>query len=186
MRLVRALPGVDTEPRIVAVTLLIASMEGAIGWRFGLSAALPAYLVFGAVSVAVTVTDLTTRRIPRAVMAPSYPLAIALLAVASGASGQWWPLARGGIAMVLVSGFYLALGLAFPGQMGGGDPILGGWIGLYLGYLPWSTLFAGVLAAWLLAALVVLARRAATGASGTLPAAPFLVAGALVAVLATR
>jgi leader peptidase (prepilin peptidase)/N-methyltransferase len=95
----------------------------AITWRFGWSSALPAYLALGATAAVVTVTDLTTRKIPEAVVVPSYPLAAALLAVASAPRGQWWALARGGIPMASLGGFYLVLGLAFPNQFGIGDPL---------------------------------------------------------------
>jgi len=119
---------------------------------------------------------------------PAYPLAAALLAVASEPRGQWWTLARGGIAMASLGGFYLVLGLAFPTQFGIGDIQLGGLLGLCLGWLGWSTLAGGALAAWLLAAFVLMVRRPILGAkrSSTLPLGPFLVAGAVLAILAGR
>ncbi len=89
--------------------------------------------------------------------------------------------------MTAVGGFYLLLGLAFAGQFGIGDVELGGLLGLYLGWIGWSALVTGTLLAWVLAAAAIPLRRVIGGkATGDLPAGPFLVAGALVVVLASR
>ena len=181
----KVLPGIDTPARIAATGVLGAGIEAAMAWRFGWSSALPAFLALGAASAVVTITDLATRKIPEAVVLPAYPLAAALLAVASGPRGQWWALARGGIAMASLGGFYLVIGLAFPTQFGIGDIQLGGLLGLYLGWLGWSALSSGTLAAWLLAALALPAHHLLDhdARRGALATGPFLVAGALVAVL---
>ncbi|MGH8299894.1 MAG: prepilin peptidase [Steroidobacteraceae bacterium] len=188
MSIERAVPGIDTPSRFAATCALGAGIEAAMVWRFGWSSALPAYLLFGAVAAVVTVTDLAARKIPEAVVLPAYPLAATLLAVASGSAGQWWSLARGAIAMAVLGGFYLALGLGFEGQLGSGDIELGGLLGLYLGWIGWTALAGGTLVAWLLAALAIPAHRAVTRGARTraLPAGPFLVAGALVVVIANR
>lgn len=52
--------------------------------------------------------------------------------------------------MVLVAGYYLALGLAFPHGLGLGDPS---------SWLDWATLTTSVLAGWGLPALVLLVRH---------------------------
>jgi leader peptidase (prepilin peptidase)/N-methyltransferase len=181
----KVFPGIDTSSCIAATCALGAGIEAAMAWRFGWSAALPAYLALGAIGAAVTVTDLTVRKIPEAIVLPAYPVAAALLAVASTPQSQWWALVRAGITMGLLSSFYLVLGLTFPTQFGIGDIQLGGLLGLYLGWLGWSALSGGTLAAWLLAALAlptrhVLNRHARPAA---LAAGPFLVAGALVAIV---
>lgn len=181
----KVLPGIDTPARIGATCVLGAGIEAAMAWRFGWSPALPAFLALGAVGAVITITDLATRKIPEAVVLPAYPLAAVLLAVASAPRGQWWALARGGIAMASLGGFYLVLGLAFPNQFGIGDIELGGLLGLYLGWLGWSALSGGTIAAWLLAALALPAHHLLDHGArrGALAAGPFLVAGALVAVL---
>jgi leader peptidase (prepilin peptidase) / N-methyltransferase len=179
-----AFPGIDRPARIIAACALGAGIDAAMAWRFGLTAALPAYGYLGAVAAVVTVTDLAARKIPEAVVLPSYPLAAALLATASAPHDQWWALARGGIAMALLGGFYLTLGLTFPRQFGSGDIELGALLGLYLGWLSWSALATGTLLAWLLAAVALPLRRVVTpGHRGALPTGPFLAVGALVAIL---
>ena len=88
---------------------------------------------------------------------------------------------------MLLAGFYLALGLAFPAGMGLGDVKWAGLIGLYLGYLGWTNLPTATLVAFGAAAVFALAGRVAGRSRGlVLPMAPFMTAGALVAVLAVR
>ncbi|MGH9090488.1 MAG: prepilin peptidase [Acidimicrobiales bacterium] len=187
MSAAKALPGLDTPARIVATCALGAGIEAAMAWRFGWSAELPAYLAFGAVAAAVTVTDLAARRVPNRVVGPAALAGSVLLVMASAGSGLWWPLARAATGAVLLAGFYLALGLAFPSGMGLGDLKWAGVIGLYLGYLGWTTLPTATLLAFGAAAVFVLVGRAAWRSRQlVLPMAPFMTAGALVAVLATR
>jgi leader peptidase (prepilin peptidase)/N-methyltransferase len=180
------LPGVDTPTRVATTLILPAGVDSALAWRFGLGIVLLAYLPFGTVGAVVVVTDLTAQKIPAKLVLPAYPLAGILLAVASASQDRWWPLARAGIAMAAVAGFYLMVGLVFAGQLGIGDMELGGFLGLYLAWIGWSTLAAGTLVAWVLAAMAILARPMimASGASDKIRAGPFLVAGALLAVLA--
>jgi leader peptidase (prepilin peptidase)/N-methyltransferase len=183
----KALPGLDTPGRIAAAGGLGVGIAAAMAWRFGWSATLPAYLAFGAAGATVTVSDLARRRIPDQVVAPVFLLGLGLLSAACAGSGFWWPLARAAIAAVILAGFYLCLGLAFTAGMGLGDVKWAGAIGLYLGYLGWSTLPSATLAAFGTAAIVVLATAAVgRGRRLVLPMAPFMTAGALVAILATR
>lgn len=183
----RLLPGIDSPVRVAAVVGIAVGVDAAVAWKFGAHAALPAYLLLGAVCGVVAVTDLAARKIPAAVVLPAYPLGALLLVGASASGDQWWPLARAGLAAVAIGGFYLILGIGFAGQLGLGDVELGGLLGLYLGYLGWSPVTVGTLLAWILAALAIPLRRAFApgGAVRELPAGPFLVT-ALVAVLTTR
>ncbi len=87
---------------------------------------------------------------------------VALLVVALGVGRVWWSLGRAVIAMVLVAGSYLALGLAFPHGLGLGDPS---------SWLEWATLTTSVLAGWGLAALVLLVRHGTRPEGGNRPIA---------------
>jgi leader peptidase (prepilin peptidase)/N-methyltransferase len=187
MTIVKILPGFNARAHIAATCALGTLIEAAMAWRFGWSAELPAYLAFGAVAATVTVTDLAARRIPNRVVGPAYFVGPALLAAASAGTGSWWPLARAAFGALLLAGFYLALGLAFPAGMGLGDVKWAGVIGLYVGYLGWTTLLTATLVAFGAAALfVVIGRPARWGRQLVLPMAPFMTAGALAAVLSTR
>lgn len=188
MSMARVLPGIDTPARIVGTCGMGAAVEAAILWRFAWTPPLAAYVSFGAAATVASATDLATQRIPNRVVLPGLVAGGVLLALASAMSGAWWPLARAGIALVVLAGFYLALGLAFPSGMGMGDCKWAGTVGLYLGWLGWSALSTGALLTFLAAALFVTGRRVVSSPSPRmlLPFAPFMAGGALVAVLAIR
>ncbi len=167
-----------------AAAAALAGVEAILVWRVGRSAALAAFMYLGAVGVVASVIDLRTHRLPDRMVLPSYPIVAVLLALAAGMEGRWWPLGRAALAMVLVEGFYLTLGLAFPHGLGLGDVKLAGLVALGLGWLGWPVLTTGVLAGWSLAALALLARHATRSARRGRPIAlgPWLCLGALVAV----
>jgi leader peptidase (prepilin peptidase)/N-methyltransferase len=173
---------------VLAACVLGAGVEGAPCWRFGWSGALPAYLYFGAVAIVVSATDLAARRVPNRVVLPAYVIGPALLALASLISGQWSELTRAGAAMAILAALSLALALASRGGIGLGDCKWAGIVGLYLGWLGWSALWGGTILAFVAAALFVIVRHGfrVAGDRVLLPFAPFMAAGALVAVFASR
>ncbi len=166
------------------VGVILAAVEAVVAWRTGATPALAAFAYLGAAGTVVSLVDLRTRRLPNRVVLSSYPITLALLVVASGAQGRWWPLGRALIAMALVAGFYLGLALAFPHGLGLGDVKLGGLLALGLAWLGWSELTTGVLAGWCLAALALFARYAIRrgGWDRTIALGPWLCLGALIAV----
>ena len=183
-----ALSAINSPLDVAAMCLVGVCVEAAIVCRFGWSAPLPAYCYFAAIATAVSAADLAARRIPNPIVRPAYIIGPALLTLNCALTGSWWPLLDGGIATAGLAGFYLALGFAVPAGMGLGDVKWAGVIGLYLGYLGWSALMVGTLLAFSSAAVLVVARacicRDARGFS--VPMAPFMTAGALVAILVTR
>lgn len=180
--------GAGAAPRLAPVTVIGAVVEAALLWRFGWSAPLAAYLVFGVAATAVSASDLACRRVPNRATAPALVAGIVLLGVASAHSGQWWSLARAGIATVALAAFYLALGLASRGGMGMGDVKWAGVVGLYCGWLGWRAVFGATLLAFVAAALFVLICRLATVGTRrrTVPMAPFMSAGALAVIVLSR
>jgi leader peptidase (prepilin peptidase)/N-methyltransferase len=182
----RALVRVEPRRQLFVTCALGVVIDGAMVWRFGWSRPLPAFLVLGAVAAVVTISDLTAWRIRSAVVIPAYPCAAVLLALACAPDGPWWPLARAGIGALLVAAFYLLLALAAPGQLALGDIRLGGLLAGALSFLGWSALATGTLAGWLLVAAAMAFRRPNSAGHRVLPFAPFLVAGALLAVLIGR
>jgi leader peptidase (prepilin peptidase)/N-methyltransferase len=167
---------------LVWICVVASAADGLLAWRLGTSPALAAYLYFGVLGSGLAVLDVTTRRLPNRIVLPSYPVAIILLGLGAFISGAWWPLARASIGMAALGGFFLVLAVVFPGQLGLGDVKLAGLIGLYLAWFGSSTLVFGILVAWCTAALVLPIRRLLQR-SGPLPLAPFLVFGALMAIL---
>jgi leader peptidase (prepilin peptidase)/N-methyltransferase len=170
--------------RYPLVELAAAALFVAVTARFGLAAELPAYLYLAAVSLALALIDLDVRRLPNAIVLPSYAIGAALLLAAALTGGNWDAAARGLLAMALLFALYFAIAFAFRGGMGFGDVKLAGVLGLYLGWLGWSSVLVGAFAGFLLGGLVgvvLLATRRA-GRRSALPYGPFMLTGALVAV----
>ena len=188
MSIGRVLPGIDTPCRIGLTCAVGTGVEAAMGWRFGWSAALPAYLYFAAVATVVGATDLAIRRVPNRVVLPAYVVGPALLGLASVTSDRWLSLVRAGAAMALLAALFLGLALVSRGGMGLGDCKWAGVVGLYLGWLGWPVLSTGTLLAFLFAAVFVVGRRVVSspGLGNLAPFAPFMAGGALVAVFAIR
>ena len=156
----------------------------AVTARLGLTAALPAYLYLAAVAVALAVIDLDVRRLPNAIVLPSYLVAAALLAPAVLVRGDWSAAGRSLLAMSALWTFYFVLTLLYPGGMGFGDVKLAGLLGLYLGWLGWSPVWFGTFAGFLLGGaaggVLLLARR--VNRTTAIPFGPAMLAGALLAL----
>jgi len=175
--------------RTVVVTALAAAVLGAVGAAVGAEPELPAYLWLGAVGVVLAVIDLDCRRLPDRLTLPSYPVGLALLALASAAEDDRSALGRALLAVLVVGGLALLVALAAPGGgLGLGDVKLLGLLGLYLGWLGWGQVVVGVFLGFLIgsvAAVVLLALRRA-GWKDEMAFGQWLVAGGLLAVVAGR
>ncbi|MDT0164776.1 prepilin peptidase [Actinotalea sp. AC32] len=166
-----------------------AVVFGLVAWHVGPSWALPAYLYLGAVAVALALIDLDVHRLPDAIVLPSYPVLLALLALASwnpGGEADWSALVRAALGGVVLFVAYFALVVAYPAGMGFGDVKLAGVLGMGLAWLGWGSLAVGAFAAFLLGglySLALLATRRATRKSG-IPFGPWMLLGAAVGVAA--
>jgi len=166
-----------------AVTALATAVLGAVAAAIGAEPQLPAYLWLGAVGVTLAVIDLDCHRLPDRLTLPSYPVGLALLAL----PGDGDALLRAAIATAVTAGAALLLALLAPGGgLGLGDVKLLGVLGLFLGWLGWAELALGVALGFTLGALAAIGllvlRRA--GLKDHLAFGPWLIAGALVAVVA--
>lgn len=163
-----------------AIAVALAVVGGRIGWH----TALPAYVAFAIVAVALGIVDVVAHRLPDRLTLPSYPLGIALLAVAAASDGDWtrWLRALAGAGALF--GCYLVLHLVSPRDLGRGDVKYAGVIGLHLGWLGWSTLAVGAISAFLVGGLASLAllvvRR--VGLRTRLAFGPSMIAGAFLAI----
>jgi leader peptidase (prepilin peptidase)/N-methyltransferase len=154
--------------------------------HLGLLSALPAYLYFGAIGIALALIDLDVQRLPNSIVLPSYPVIAALLTVAAGVHGDWGALARAAIGGAVLFAFYFALAFAYPAGMGFGDVKLAGILGAVLAYLSWRVLVVGAFGGFVLGALagVVVLATGRGGRKTALPFGPFMIAGALIAIFA--
>ncbi|MEC5181624.1 A24 family peptidase [Arthrobacter sp. CG_A4] len=166
---------------------------------FWLAAAACAY--FAVMAVRLTVIDVRHHLLPDRIIFPSYAAAGVLLIGAAASSfltgGTQTALPGGGAGLLGVPGlrilaggaalwlFYFLLRAAYPPGMGFGDVKLAGVLGMYLGFLGWSHVFAGTFAAFLVGglwSLGLLAVRRGTLKSN-IPFGPFMLAGAAAAML---
>ncbi|KDN22392.1 prepilin peptidase [Amycolatopsis rifamycinica] len=147
---------------------------------------LPAFLYFGAIGIALALIDLDCRRLPNAIVLPSYPVLLVLLTASAWWRGDWGSLARAGIGGAALFAFYLLLALAYPAGMGFGDVRLAGILGGILAYLSWPALLIGAFGGFLLGAVagVVVLATGKGGRKTALPFGPFMIAAALAAVFA--
>ena len=172
--------------RYPLVELGTAALFVAVTARFGLTPELPAYLYLAAIAVALTMIDLDVKRLPNAIVLPSYVVGALTLLPIVFVTGDWWAAARALIAMAALWLFYFALFFLYPGGggMGYGDVKLAGVLGLYLGWLGWSSVliatFAGFLLGGLVGALLMALRRA--GRKSAIAFGPYMLAGALLAI----
>ena len=150
----------------------------------GLLSALPAYLYFGAIGIALALIDLDCRRLPTPIVLPSYPVLAVLLGASAAWQGDWWSFARAVIGSAALFAFFLAIVLIHPPGMGFGDVRLSGLIGGVLAYLSWSTVVIGAFAGFLLGSVIGLILIAVRGGDrkAAVPFGPFMIGGALLAV----
>jgi leader peptidase (prepilin peptidase)/N-methyltransferase len=162
-----------------------AALFVAVAAKFGLAWELPAYLYLAAVAIALAAIDLDTMRLPDAIVLPSYGVALILLVPAMIAEHSWHAGMRGLLAAAVLYAFYFVLALVHAG-MGFGDVKLALLLGLYLGWLGWSSLavgaFAGFLFGGIVGAALLIARRA--DRKTRIPFGPYMLAGAFLAVFA--
>jgi leader peptidase (prepilin peptidase)/N-methyltransferase len=169
-------------PLVEAAT---AALFVAITLRFGVSLELPAYLYLGAVSLALALIDLDVQRLPYTIVQPSYVVGAGLLALPAVVNPDWSSAGRALLAMAVLFAVFFVISRYRGGTgMGFGDVQLAGVLGLYLGWLGWSSVIVGAFSGFLLGGVVgvvlMLTRRASRRT--LVPYGPFMLAGALLAV----
>jgi len=158
-----------------------------LAWRMGDLAgwaALPAYLFFAWLAVALVWIDFDVHRLPDGLVLPAYPALIVLLACASLGAGDWGRMLDALIAMAALYALYFVMAMISPSSLGFGDVKLSGLIGLALGWLSLGTalfgLLAGFVAGGVIALGMLLAQRA--GLRSHIAFGPAMIAGAVVAL----
>lgn len=166
--------------------LVTATVVALLVGRFaGLPDAI-AFALLGALGVALAAIDIAVKRLPDRLTLPLYPGLIALLGLATVFDGDPANFLRALLGGVVLGGGYLLLAVASRGQLGGGDVKLAGGLGIALGWLGWPTLVTGAALGFVLMGIVslgLLAVRRIT-LQHAVSFGPFMLAGALVAILA--
>jgi leader peptidase (prepilin peptidase) / N-methyltransferase len=172
----------------LALELCTAGVLALLLGRFGGQPVVVAFGFFGVLGVALAAIDIATQRLPDPLTLPAYPILITLLTGAAIAGHDLAALERALLGGLALAGAYLLLALVRPGQLGGGDIKLAGVAGLALGWLGWPTLIAGAALGFVLSAVVSVALLAARRVTlhSAISFGPFLLGGALLAMLASR
>jgi leader peptidase (prepilin peptidase)/N-methyltransferase len=177
--------GTGISGRYPLVELATAATFAVLAWSTGVRWELPAFLYLGAIGVALALIDLDVHRLPNAIVLPSYGVVTVLLLVPALFLETWQDAARGALGGLALFAFYFAIAFAYPAGMGFGDVKLAGVLGVYLGYLGWGVLLVGGFLGFLLGGVVGAALMAAgrVGRKSKVPFGPFMLAGALLAIL---
>ena len=141
------------------------------------SLALLGFLVVGAW---LSIIDVRSHLLPNRIIFPAYPsagLLLGLAALLAGDGARVLTMIGGAVVLWLA---YFLLRVLYPAGMGFGDVKLAGLLGLDLGFVGWSHLWWGTIAAFGLGAfwgVVLIASRRGTLTSA-MPFGPFMIAGA--------
>jgi len=147
---------------------------------------LAASLYYLVMAARLTVIDVKHQLLPNRIVFPSAAIAGVLLLAAALLMHDGGTALRTILAAVVSWVVYVVLRLISPSSMGYGDVKLAFVLGLYLGFVGWQTLFWGTFLAFVLGALwglaIIVTRRGSRKTQ--IPFGPFMLAGALVALLA--
>jgi leader peptidase (prepilin peptidase) / N-methyltransferase len=168
--------------------LVTAAVLALLLGRFGGSPQAIPFMFLGTLGVVLAAIDVSVQRLPDRLVLPAFPLLAALLVLAAVLRHD-----DGGLLRALLGGLALGAGFLFlalvrPGQLGGGDVKLAGLAGLALGWLGWPAVTTAAVLGFLLSAVASLALLAARRVrlSSAISFGPFLLGGALMAILAGR
>ncbi len=136
-------------------------------------------------SIALTVIDLRTHRLPNVIVYPTVIIAAAVAALVAIGEGDLEVFARALASGGILFGVYLLLGLLWPGGMGLGDIKLAAAVGIYLGTVGWGALLVGAFAAFVLGGIlgILLLATGAVNRKSGIPFGPWMLAGAWVGII---
>jgi leader peptidase (prepilin peptidase)/N-methyltransferase len=134
----------------------------------------------------LTVIDIRHKLLPNRIVFPSAAIAGVLLLLACLFMFDAGAALRTVLGGAVLWAVYVVLRLVYPAGMGYGDVKLAFVLGLYLGFVSWGAVLWGTFLAFVLGALWGLALMISRRGTGKtqIPFGPFMLAGALVALMA--
>jgi leader peptidase (prepilin peptidase)/N-methyltransferase len=183
---------ISPRPPALAAGAVTAVLFGGLAAR--VDPGYPGYLMLvlaaacwlAACAVPLACTDLAVQRLPDPLTGAAYAGTAVLLLAAAAVGAPWSALVRALLGGLALAGFYLLLMVISPSGMSLGDVKLAASLGTLLAWFSWRLLLAGGFAGFLLggvfAAALLVSRRA--GRKQPIPFGPFMIAGAILAVVA--
>lgn len=144
----RTLPRLGGLPSLkirITTAVVTALLFALLAWRFGLVAALPAFLFLALIGAQLSRIDFTLHLLPNPLVLTLLTGGLALLGLSSLLGQEWTELLRALAGGLILFVAYLILGLISPGSLGMGDVKLAAPLGMYLGYLGWQQVLYGSL-----------------------------------------
>jgi leader peptidase (prepilin peptidase)/N-methyltransferase len=181
---VHLLPQGRSPGRTVAAAVLTGGLFAALAVHFGADIVLAPFAVFVATLVAVSLTDLSYRLVPRWLIYGSVVLIVPLLVITAAVDHQWQHLSGAAIGGAVAFALFFAVWWFIPKGMGYGDVRLAGLIGITTGFLSLLHTYLAFLAGFVLGAVFGVAMMVA-GSSGRktrIPFAPSLAVGAILTI----
>lgn len=177
--------GAKVSVRYPLVELAAGGLFVGAAVRLGPSWALPAFCVFFASLLAISVIDLGHFIIPNRVVYPTLLTLVPLLVVAAVLQGSWTHLEHAVIGGAAGFAALFVVHLVSPGGMGFGDVRLAGVIGVMLGWLGLGYVALGMFLSFLLASVIgiTLIVTRVKSRKDSVPFGPFMAIGAVIAVL---
>ena len=179
------LPAGHSLARTLGAAVVTGALWVAVARSFGPHLLVIPYLAFMAMAVAVAVTDLTHRLVPRRLIYAGLALIGTALVGVSIHDHSWHQFAIAVIGGAIALGAFFLIWFFVPRGMGFGDVRLAGVIGLTVGYLGLVHVYLAFLSGFILGLLfgLVLMIGMSSGRKTRIPFAPSLVAGATIAIL---
>jgi len=173
-------------PPALAAGAVTAVLLGGLAARVHPALVLAAACWLAACAVPLACTDLAVQRLPDPLTGAAYAGTAVLLLAAAAVGGTWSALVRALLGGLALTGFYLLLMVISPSGMSLGDVKLAASLGTLLAWFGWRQLLAGGFAGFLLGGVFAGALLVSRRADGKqpIPFGPFMIAGAILAVVA--
>jgi leader peptidase (prepilin peptidase)/N-methyltransferase len=181
---------ISPAPPALAAGAVTGVLLGGLAARVHPILVLAAACWLAACAVPLAYADMAVQRLPDPLTGAAYAGTVVLLLLAAAVGGPWsalYPaLLRALLGGLALAGFYLLLILISPSGMSLGDVKLAASLGSLLAWFSWRLLIAGGFAGLCLGALAAGALLASrrVGRKHLIPFGPFMIAGAVLAVIA--
>jgi prepilin signal peptidase PulO-like enzyme (type II secretory pathway) len=169
----------------IVIPFVNATVFGLMAWAVPDIAVLPAFLVFAATMVTLTVTDLETKLIPNRILGPATALGVALLAVGGLIASDLTAIGHAVIGGLAYFGILFLMALIARGALGFGDVKMSFVIGVFTGYIGLGSVVIAGVGAFIIAGVmsVALLVTRAANRKDMIPFGPFMTTAGVVAVV---